>query len=105
MRDVWKYRFLQNNSWPAWQGIPHSCDLEYLWDGGESEGVGRFYLGAVVGFVVEGVAPWDRYYIVDDDEVVGRQFRIVEGGMEMEDDGVRTECCKFWSGIPGELFR
>jgi len=114
VRDIWKYRFLQNNSWPWWQGIPHSCDLEYLWDGGESEGVGKFYLNAVVRFVVEGVVPWDRYYSVDEDEKgeevidgkkVGRQFKIIESGMEMEDDAVRKECCEFWSGIPDELFR
>ncbi len=108
---VYKLHFNVNNSFPAWQGIPHTADTKYTWAEPGSGGrrgvqypaVGKLLHGYLADFVVFGdpnagkradVPWWPRYV---DDGQQGMQLRMEAfGNSTVEKDGVRRLQCEWW---------
>lgn len=120
---VWKMLWAVNNTFPAWQGIPHTADTKYTWAEGEGAGagaggvqypaVGKVLNTYFADFVVhgdpnqgagEGVPVWPRYV----DGGVGRpglQMRMEAfGEARVEGDAIRREQCAWWRD-PGRAGR
>ncbi|KAF2644006.1 alpha/beta-hydrolase [Massarina eburnea CBS 473.64] len=118
---VYKLRFTTNNTWPAWEGIPHTSDTKYTWaepsgaGGVQYPDVGKLLHGYFSDFVAlgdpskanrTGVPKWPKY--VDDNEngVPGLQIRIEAFGQSrVEGDAIRRTQCEWWrdEGRAGRL--
>lgn len=102
---TWKLRFDTNNSWPAWQGIPHSSDAKYTWDEPTVQypKTGHVYHAYLASFVVSGDPNKHRYpaspewptYREGQDKP-GSQLVVNqdETGVELDDN--RAEACLYW---------
>lgn len=99
---TYKLRFATNNSFPSWQGIPHTADTKYTWADPKTQypGVGHVLLSYFASFVVtgdpnklraEGTAEWPVYQPVG-----GKQLVIERNATRMEEDVIRKEQCAFW---------
>ncbi|RDW87219.1 carboxylic ester hydrolase-22 [Coleophoma crateriformis] len=111
---TWKLRFNTNNSFPAWQGIPHTADTRYTWNAPAEElqfpQIGSILHGYFSSFVVTGdpsqlriledtlQSPEWPSYISNGDEI-GRQLVLEPGSARIEDDMIRKEQCAFWRDL------
>ncbi|KAI2464568.1 alpha/beta-hydrolase [Annulohypoxylon bovei var. microspora] len=106
---VWKARFNTNNSFPAWQGIPHAADGRYTWPEPKSQHpeIGHVLHGYLSSFVTTGdpnthrypgSPEWPRYapegYGLDSNPA--NQLVIQPQDTKVETDSIRREACLFW---------
>ncbi|KAI9147631.1 acetylcholinesterase [Paramyrothecium foliicola] len=112
---TWKLRFNTNNSFPAWQGIPHTADTRYAWDEPvvQHPEISHVYHGYLSSFVTAGnpnthrfpgTPEWPSYepqgYGIDSEP--GKQLLVQpeeEGGTQVEDDDIRREACLYWRDV------
>ncbi|KAM0278202.1 hypothetical protein ACHAQH_005317 [Verticillium albo-atrum] len=108
---VWKLRFNTNNTFPAWQGIPHTADTRYTWDEPTTQypDISHIYHGYLSSFVTagdpnthryEGSPEWPTYepkgYGLDAAPAKQLVVQPDEGGTQVEDDSIRREACLYW---------
>jgi acetylcholinesterase len=108
---VYKLAFVVNNTFPTWQGIPHTADTKYTWaepggsGGAQYPDVGDLLHGYLADFVAlgspnagnrTGVPEWPAY--VDGGvEKPGLQLRMEAfGNSRVEGDGNRRVQCEWW---------
>jgi acetylcholinesterase len=112
---TWKLHFNTNNSFPAWQGIPHTADTAYTWNDPSTQypEISRIYHAYLASFVLtgdpntyrlEGTPEWDAYkpggYGLASEP--GKQLLVEPGasgivsGTRIELDESRREQCLFW---------
>lgn len=111
---TWKLRFNTNNSFPSWQGIPHTSDTKYTWNDPSTQypSVGKEYHRYLASFVLTGNP--NTYRLAGSPEWLpyepeghgietkpGRQLVVQpaeagRNGTEMESDSIRREACLFW---------
>ena len=114
---VWKYLFAQNNTFPAWLGIPHGGDMTFQTGepGTASPRVSSVYTSWLTSFVATGdpntfavkefqgkkTPQWLRYYAEKD-----VQMRMgPDGDLGLEPKGRRTTECAFWRDLSTQLNR
>ncbi|KAF2128285.1 alpha/beta-hydrolase [Dothidotthia symphoricarpi CBS 119687] len=109
---VYKLNYVVNNSFPAWQGIPHTSDTKSTWAEGNGTGgiqypdVGKLHHGYFSDFVAlgdpnagnrTGIPKWPMYV---DDNANGRpglQLRIEPfGNSRVEGDSIRRKQSEWW---------
>lgn len=120
---VYKLLFAANNSFPAWEGVPHTADTRYTWNepawgekGVQYADVGALLQGWFSDFVAlggdpnagrrEGVPRWPRYVDGWGEGVPGLQMRVEAwGASRVEGDAVRRRECEWWrdEGRAGRL--
>lgn len=99
---TYKLRFATNNSFPSWQGIPHTADTKYSWAEPKTQypEVGHVLSSYFVSFVVtgdpnkmraEGTVEWPVYQPVG-----AKQLVIESNATRVEEDVIRKEQCAFW---------
>ena len=110
---TWKARFDTNNSFPAWQGIPHTADTKYAWNDPSVQhpDVGLVYSGYLTSFVATGdpnarrypgSPEWPAYEPATGDEgsdgtPTPNQLLIrADNQTKVEPDDIRTEACLYW---------
>ncbi len=107
---TWKLRFNTNNSFPAWQGIPHTSDTKYTWNDPSVQypEVGLVYSGYLSSFVATGnpntlrypgTPEWPNYrpsgYGVDSKPA--RQLLVQANHQtRVELDDIRRDACLYW---------
>ncbi|UZP38529.1 hypothetical protein NXS19_006345 [Fusarium pseudograminearum] len=101
---TWKVRFNTNNSFPAWQGIPHTADTAYTWNGESTQypEISHIYHGYLSSFVTAGNPNSHRYpgspewpaYHGDDESPL--QIVVQPGDTKVEKDEIRKEACLWW---------
>ncbi|OJD30584.1 para-nitrobenzyl esterase [Diplodia corticola] len=114
---VFKLHWTVNNTWPSWQGIPHTSDTKYTWaepagvretGGVQYPAVGKLLHTYFADFVAlggdvnagkrPGVPYWPRYGV--DGEAEGRpglQMRMEPfGESRVEGDAIRRAQCEWW---------
>ncbi|RDW63083.1 uncharacterized protein DSM5745_10194 [Aspergillus mulundensis] len=100
---TWKLRFDTNNSFPAWQGIPHTADTKYTWDEPSTQypEISHVYHAYLASFVVSGdpntfrypgAPEWPGYRPDRKTQLVVRPGN----GTRAEVDDVRAEACAYW---------
>ncbi|KAI1337915.1 para-nitrobenzyl esterase [Xylariaceae sp. FL0016] len=102
----WKIRFNANNSWPAWQGLPHTSDAKYTWAEPQMQHpeVGDVYHGYLASFVATGDPNTYRWpgspewpnYGQTGNGTASPQLVMQDWGVEVEEDAIRWEACAFW---------
>lgn len=110
---VYKMVFATNNSFPSWEGIPHTSDTKYTWSetlqggtkGVQYPEVGPFLQSYLVDFIVYGnpntkqsqdTPEWARY-VDGGKKKPGLQLRIEPfGNSRIEGDGIRRVQCEWW---------
>lgn len=112
---TWKLRFNTNDSFPAWQGIPHTADTAYAWNDQQTQhpDISAVYHGYLASFVLcgdpnthrlPGTPEWGAYvpegYGLDSEP--GTQL-VVQPGEDgtgsssyVEKDDLRREQCLYW---------
>lgn len=112
---TWKLRFNTNNTFPAWQGIPHTADTAYAWSDPDTQHpfISKVYHGYLSSFVLTGdpnthrypgTPAWEAYEPTgyDVDTKPGKQLVVQPGpdgngsATQIELDDVRREQCLFW---------
>ena len=112
---VWKVRFNTNNSFPAWQGIPHTSDTKYTWDEPTTQYplISHIYHAYLASFVLSGDPNTHRYpgspeWVAYDPAGYGLDSKpakqlVVQPGLDgnssatcIENDDIRREQCLFW---------
>lgn len=112
---TWKLHFNTNNSFPTWQGIPHTADTAYTWNDPATQypSISKVYHGYLASFVLTGDPNTHRYpgtpewasykpagYGVE--TAPGKQLLVQPGAKgngsasQIESDDVRREQCLFW---------
>lgn len=112
---TWKLRFNTNNTFPPWQGIPHTADTAFTWNDPATQypSISKIYHNYLASFVLTGnpntyrlpeSPEWVPYepvgYGVDTDP--GKQLVVQPGpdgdssGTRLECDNLRREQCLFW---------
>ncbi|KAF9769535.1 hypothetical protein IL306_013044, partial [Fusarium sp. DS 682] len=101
---TWKARFNTNNSFPAWQGIPHTADTAFTWDEPTTEypEISHIYHGYLASFVTTGDPNHHRYpgspkwpaYKGQDEWPL--QIVIQPKHTKVEKDKIRKEACLWW---------
>lgn len=112
---VWKLHFNTNNSFPAWQGIPHTADTAYTWNDPDTQYplISTVYHSYLSSFVLTGdpntyrypgSPEWSNYetagYGVD--TAPAKQLVVQPGpganssATQIELDDVRREQCLYW---------
>lgn len=99
---TWKLHFNTNQSFPAWQGVPHTSDTKYTWDEPEVQHreISHIYHAYLASFVTAGDPNTHRYpgtpewpnYV----EETGEQLVVQPGDTKVEMDDVRVEACRYW---------
>lgn len=113
--STWKLRFNTNNTWPTWQGIPHTSDTAYTWNEPTTQypSISKVYHNYLASFVLTGdpnayrlpgSPEWVPYkpggYGLDTEP--GKQLVVQPGadgngnGTRLEYDEIRREQCLFW---------
>ncbi|KAI6784139.1 uncharacterized protein J7T54_004685 [Emericellopsis cladophorae] len=104
---VYKLRFNTNQTFPAWQGIPHSADTMYTWDDPEVQHpeIGEMYHAYLASFVAsgdpnthrrKGTPKWPLYEPQQGGNKMPKQLVVQPGNTKVERDDVRTNACQFW---------
>lgn len=112
---TWKLRFNTNNTFPSWQGIPHTADTAYTWNEPTTQYplVGKIHHRYLASFVLtgnpntyrlEGSPEWPQYEPAGYDVTTkpGKQLLVQPGpggngsATQIEDDVIRREQCLFW---------
>lgn len=106
---TWKARFDTNNSYPSWEGIPHTADTRYTWDDSTVQypEISHVYHGYLSSFVAVGDPNTYRYpgspvwenYVPGGNEAqydLAEQLLIHLGATIMETDSIRREACSYW---------
>lgn len=99
---TWRLRFATNNSFPAWEGIPHTSDTKYTWHEPKTQypEVGDVLQHYYASFVIygnpnvgrkAGTTEWPLY-----EAVGGNQLVIEKNGTRIMADDIRFEQCQFW---------
>ncbi|KAL2113923.1 hypothetical protein VUR80DRAFT_1776 [Thermomyces stellatus] len=102
---TWKLRFDTNDSWPAWQGIPHTADTKYTWDEPTVQypKISHVYHAYLASFVVSGdpnkhrypgSPEWPTYQPGQD--TPGSQLVVNPDKTGVELDDNRAEACLYW---------
>jgi acetylcholinesterase len=112
---TWKLRFNTNNTFPSWQGIPHTADTAYTWNDPATQhpAISKVYHSYLVSFVLtgdpntyrsEGSPEWVQYepagYGLASEP--GKQLLVQPGhggngsATTIESDDIRREQCLFW---------
>ncbi|KAF4965609.1 hypothetical protein FSARC_6596 [Fusarium sarcochroum] len=101
---TWKVRFNTNNSFPAWQGIPHTADTAFTWDEPTTQypEISHIYHGYLASFVATGdpnrhrfpgSPKWPAYKGEDDSPL---QIVVQPKDTKVEKDEIRKEACLYW---------
>ncbi|KAI9737413.1 MAG: hypothetical protein M1834_009567 [Cirrosporium novae-zelandiae] len=106
---TWKLRFNTNNSFPAWQGIPHTSDTKYTWNAPDVQypnNVSHILHGYFASFVATGnpntlrwgnSPKWPNYHSgYGLNTTAGQQILISPNETKVEPDIIRREQCLFW---------
>lgn len=101
---TWKVRFNTNNSFPAWQGIPHTADTGFTWDEPTTQypEISHIYHGYLASFVATGDPNKHRYPgspkwpTYNGRERSPKQIVVQPGDTKVEKDNIRTEACLWW---------
>lgn len=102
---TWKVRFNTNNSYPAWQGIPHTADTAYTWDESTTQypEISHIYHGYLASFVTAGDPNAHRYpgspeWAAYDGNAEGGALQLViqPDDTKVERDDIRKEACLWW---------
>jgi acetylcholinesterase len=112
---VWKVRFNTNNSFPAWQGIPHTADTKYTWNEPTTQYplISKIYHAYLASFVLTGDPNTHRYpgspewvnyeptgYGLEAEPAKQLVVQPGPGGngsaTGIERDEIRREQCLFW---------
>ncbi|RYP13140.1 hypothetical protein DL767_010899 [Monosporascus sp. MG133] len=109
---TWKVRFNTNDSWPAWQGIPHGADERYTWNEPQVQypRASSIYHAYLASFVATGdpntlrypgSPKWPRYEPSwSEKEMDGappRQLVLqLRGEAAVELDNIRWDACQYW---------
>lgn len=106
---TWKLRFNTNNSYPAWQGIPHTSDTKYTWNEPSVQypEISHVYHAYLASFVATGdpntlkypgSPEWPQYtptgYGLDSEPAL--QLLVQPNGTTVEKDEIRREACLYW---------
>ncbi|KAI3396263.1 hypothetical protein diail_12345 [Diaporthe ilicicola] len=106
---TWKARFNTNNSYPSWQGIPHTSDTKYTWDEPRVQypEISHVYHSYLASFVATGdpntlkypgSPEWPQYtpsgYGLDSEPAL--QLLVQPDGTTVEKDEIRREACLYW---------
>lgn len=108
---TWKARFNTNNSFPAWQGIPHGGDEQYTWNeplGVQYPDISEVYHAYLSSFVATGdpntyrypgTPEWPRYepsgYGMGSEPALQLVIQPQnETGVEL--DNIRRDACLYW---------
>ncbi|KAH6951395.1 Alpha/Beta hydrolase protein [Fusarium avenaceum] len=101
---TWKVRFNTNNSFPAWQGIPHTADTGFTWDEPTTQypEISHIYHGYLASFVTSGdpnthrypgSPKWPKY---NGKEKKPLQIVVQPKDTKVEKDVIRKEACLWW---------
>ncbi|KAF5022182.1 hypothetical protein F66182_5769 [Fusarium sp. NRRL 66182] len=101
---TWKVRFNTNNSFPAWQGIPHTADTAYTWNEQTTQypEISRVYHAYLASFVATGDPNSHRYPgspkwpTYDGAEKSPLQIVVQPKNTKVEKDNIRREACQYW---------
>ncbi|KAG9255783.1 para-nitrobenzyl esterase [Emericellopsis atlantica] len=104
---VYKLRFNTNQTFPAWQGIPHTADTMYTWDEPDVQHpeISKVYHAYLASFVAsgdpntfrwEGTPAWPLYEPEQGGDERPKQLVVQPGDAKVERDDVRTDACQFW---------
>ncbi|PVH98172.1 alpha/beta-hydrolase [Periconia macrospinosa] len=109
---VYKLHFATNNTFPSWQGIPHTADVKYTWvepggtGGVQYPDVGKLLHTYFSNFIAHGdpngqsgtgLLKWPRYVDGREKGEPGLQARMEPfGNTRVEGDGIRRTQCEWW---------
>ncbi|KAM0346263.1 hypothetical protein ACHAPU_005690 [Fusarium lateritium] len=101
---TWKVRFNTNNSFPTWQGIPHTADTGFTWDEPTTQypEISHIYHGYLASFVTSGdpnrhrypgSPEWPKY---NGKSKTPLQIVVQPKDTKVEKDEIRKEACLWW---------
>ncbi|KAJ4340956.1 hypothetical protein N0V95_007358 [Ascochyta clinopodiicola] len=109
---VYKMHWTVNNTFPYWQGVPHTADTKYTWAEGKGTGgvqypeVGKQLNTYFSDFIVHGdpnagnrtgLPKWPKYVDNNAEGVPGLQLRFESfGNTRVEGDAIRRKQCEWW---------
>lgn len=102
---TWKLRFNTNNSFPAWQGIPHTSDTKYTWNEPDVQypEISHIYHAYLASFVASGDPNKHRYpgspewsTYEPSGHTLPSQLVVHPDDTKIESDAIRTEACLYW---------